>query len=265
MNPLMPKTLTEIPKLIFQTWKTKQIPDKWVPSVESIKKYAKNYNYVLMTDDDNDAFIERNFPHYLNTFREFPYPIQRADFIRYAFLYINGGVYMDLDLVLIVDLDQIIADTVIDGSINDEVYLIRSGNTRNVFTNSFMMSKPKSTFWLDCMKKASESPPFWAFCKHIKIMVTTGPLMVNGIANQNTLKVKEINPKYSMCSVCNDKCVSKGFQSLEGGSWNSLDSRIFNFFNCNMKLVIVGLLILIVFLMMRRKKALPVELIPDQS
>ena len=62
---------------------------RWHPEPE--------WEYKLWTDADADAFIEREYPEFLDTFRNYPYPIQRADAIRYFVLDHYGGVYIDLD------------------------------------------------------------------------------------------------------------------------------------------------------------------------
>ena len=95
----------KIPMIIMQTWKTKTVPEHWKSSPESIKNLMPDWEHVLMTDDDNRKFIQEYFPQYLTTFDEFEYGIQRADFIRYAWLYINGGLYLDLDYELVEPLE----------------------------------------------------------------------------------------------------------------------------------------------------------------
>ncbi|KMU79388.1 mannosyl phosphorylinositol ceramide synthase SUR1 [Coccidioides immitis RMSCC 3703] len=52
---------------------------------------------MLWTDEKADAFIESQYPWFLETFRNYRYPIQRADAIRYFVLTYYGGIYIDLD------------------------------------------------------------------------------------------------------------------------------------------------------------------------
>ena len=67
------------PRNIFQTWKTKDIPDNWKEAQKSVINMNPGWNYILLTDDDNDRIIKENFPDFYNIFISFPYPIQRAD------------------------------------------------------------------------------------------------------------------------------------------------------------------------------------------
>jgi mannosyltransferase OCH1-like enzyme len=51
------------------------------------------------TDDRARAFIAEEYPCFLEIFDSYPYPIQRADVIRYLILAYFGGIYIDLDNV----------------------------------------------------------------------------------------------------------------------------------------------------------------------
>ena len=51
----------------------------------------------LWTDEKAREFIAKEYPWFLETFDNYPYPIQRADSIRYFVLSHYGGVYLDLD------------------------------------------------------------------------------------------------------------------------------------------------------------------------
>lgn len=53
---------------------------------------------MLWTDALSREFIAKEYPWFLQTFDNYPYPIQRADAIRYFVLHYYGGVYMDIDI-----------------------------------------------------------------------------------------------------------------------------------------------------------------------
>src|SRR4051794_29501684 len=104
-----------IPKIIMQTWKNEVVPDKWKISPASLHQQMPSWKYVLMTDQDNEQFVRKHFPEFLPSYKAFPYNIQRADAIRYMWLYINGGLYIDLDTKVIHPLDELFTS-------NNEVY-----------------------------------------------------------------------------------------------------------------------------------------------
>ena len=51
-----------IPKIIFQTWKNKTVPNQWKLSQDNIKKHFPGWKYVFFTDEDNRQFIQKYYP-----------------------------------------------------------------------------------------------------------------------------------------------------------------------------------------------------------
>lgn len=237
-----------VPKLIMQTWKTREIPKQWEESPESIKRILPDWKYVLMTDEDNRNFVKTHFPDFLPYYDAFPYNIQRADAIRPCWLYVYGGVYMDLDFVIRKNLNNLFNS-------KDELYFVNSGNVSSVITNSFMASIPKNPFWLyyiEEIKKSFNNPSWWAFGKHLKIMDSTGPLcLTRALKNYSKMEVKIFENKIiSPCSVCNISCDVKDsyLRPLNGGSWHSFDSKFFNFILCHWIKIIFTIIIIIAIL-----------------
>ncbi len=246
-----------IPKIIMQTWKTNDIPNHWKSSPASIKHHMPDWKYILMTDDDNLAFVEKHFPNFLETYNSLEYPIMKADAIRYMWLYIHGGIYLDLDIMIRKDLSPLFKE---DG----DLYLIKSGNLSSFYTNSFMASKPNDPFWLECIEEIRKPYKFWAIGKHFKVMTKTGPLMVSRTVKKNTHNIVNIPTKAIMaCSICDDKpCQLKDSYAinLEGSSWIGNDTRFYNFCLCHWKkivpIIIVIIAIIIFLIILRRNRKL---------
>lgn len=232
-----------ISKQIFQTWKTNKVPEKWVESPKSIKEHMPDWKYVLMTDDDNRKFVAKHFPDFLSHYDKFPHPIQRADAIRYCYLYINGGLYMDLDIKLQKPLDELLTG---------DICLVCSGNIGSCITNSIMYSaKPGHKLWLDCIEEMKKPVPWYTLSKHFEIMSSTGPVMLNRVVKKSLYTYSLLPTKSIMpCSVCDQKCVSDTAYAvpLEGGSWNSWDSLTLNFLMCNWKSVVMFIVLVVVFI-----------------
>ena len=51
-----------IPKIIHQTWKTKEIPKELIFCVESWKRLNPTWEYRLWTDEEMDSFVKKEFP-----------------------------------------------------------------------------------------------------------------------------------------------------------------------------------------------------------
>lgn len=238
----------KIPKNIFQTWKTHDVPDHWKSSPESIKTLMPNWTHTLFSDEDNRKFIKKYFPDFLDTYDSLEYPIMRSDAIRYAFLYIYGGVYMDLDIELTKPLDNLFYE-------DADIYAVKSGNVGSVYTNSFIASKAGCELWLDCLEEIKKPYEYWMIGKHFKIMGKTGPLMLTRVLKRNKYKyhVKNIPQKLLMpCSLCDPKpCTKKGAytRALEGSSWCGWDSLIYGGCICNWgKIALIIILIIAIFI-----------------
>jgi mannosyltransferase OCH1-like enzyme len=184
-------------------------------------------NIVILEVELDDINEKIEFPKYLETYDNLPYPIQRADMIRYMYLYKMGGVYSDLDIVPIRPLSDYNFDP------NYEVYACTSGNTPSVYTNSFMISKGNSPIFQDIFKELKKPLPWWAIGKHLKVMKSTGPLMLNSVL-LNTKYMYSILPrsKFNPYSA-NDNILEYKeeivLHALEGKSWNGFDTTIYNF------------------------------------
>jgi mannosyltransferase OCH1-like enzyme len=230
----------------MQTWKTEDIPDHWRSSPESIRKYMGDWTYVLMTDASNREFVIKHFPHILSYYDNFKYGIQRADIIRYMWLYINGGLYLDLDYELLADISFLFED--------GELFLLSSSNVKSSLTNSILASVPGHPIWLDMIEEACKGSPWWAFGKHLDVIMSTGPGMVDKVAhldkyrNGYVLLPSELLNPYTICDTefNNKKALLK---PLEGGSWTSWDTAFYGYCYCyNWSIIAVILFIVILIL-----------------
>ncbi len=246
----------KIPLLIMQTWKNRRVPSHWRDSPVDIKKYMPHWEYVLMTDEDNENFCREYFPDFLPYFLSFPYNIQRADAIRYMWLYVHGGVYIDLDLVPTRNWDDLFYEDI-------ELYLVSSGNVQSCITNSFMASKPGAQLWLDMIEHMKQDAPWWAGGKHMTVMNTTGPVSLNymvknshfifnSIDDNSPYKYKILPTELVMpCSVCDiETChIGKAYlRPLQGSSWANWDTTFINFLLCKWNYILIAAIIVIIII-----------------
>ena len=101
-------TESKIPKIIIQTWKTKEIPHKYLAHVESIKTKNPDFQYMFFSDKDIETFFHDKYPEYYSTFQKLPTIIQKIDFFRYVAIYHYGGIYLDLDMMAIEPIDNVL-------------------------------------------------------------------------------------------------------------------------------------------------------------
>eukprot|EP00798_Chlamydomonas_sp_ICE-L_P019947 gene19947-26655_t len=97
-----------VPRILHQTWKDKDIPQKWKAAQKSCQDLHPDYEYRLWTDADARELIARRFPWFIGTYDGYTHNIQRADALRYFVLYEYGGIYVDLDILCKKKLDPLL-------------------------------------------------------------------------------------------------------------------------------------------------------------
>lgn len=191
-----------VPKIVMQTWKTYDIPEYWLPSQSSIQTKMSEWDYHLMSDDDNRAFVQKHFPDFLPTYDSFPYPIQRVDAVRYMWLYVHGGLYLDLDIEVLKDLTPLFGTDE-----KDMLYFVKSPNCNLIskpVTNAFMASTPKHPFWLEILEEMKKPCPCYVQAEyHYYILYSTGPMVVTRVLERlkpNHIILPAAVFPYSMCN-----------------------------------------------------------------
>lgn len=88
-----------IQNTLWQTWKTKNIPQSLKIQTDSWSISNPQLKIVLSDDSECSEFILKNFGEEVyKLYEALPQPIMRADFWRIAVVYIHGGFYSDLDI-----------------------------------------------------------------------------------------------------------------------------------------------------------------------
>jgi mannosyltransferase OCH1-like enzyme len=111
-----------IPKIIYQTWKTKNLH----PNVQQIRNNIQilnpDYKIILFDDTDMDNWINENCEQYIiNAYNMLYNGAAKADLWRYLIIYKNGGIYLDIDSSIDCSLDLLIQT-------NDSAVISREGN-----------------------------------------------------------------------------------------------------------------------------------------
>ena len=101
---------SRIPCIFIQT--SKETPLKYV--VDQIKAKTKGWKYMHFTDKDILQFFKehplKEFPNVEEKFHSFEKGPHKADLFRYYFLYVKGGVFMDSDAMIEVDISTIVKE-----------------------------------------------------------------------------------------------------------------------------------------------------------
>ena len=87
-----------IPKIIHQTFKTAKLPfiTRW--HISGFLKKNPDYRYEFYDDERIEHFLVNEYDlETLRIYKKLNIGAAKADFFRYAVLYIKGGIYVDID------------------------------------------------------------------------------------------------------------------------------------------------------------------------
>uniref|UniRef100_A0A6C0JKX9 Glycosyltransferase n=1 Tax=viral metagenome TaxID=1070528 RepID=A0A6C0JKX9_9ZZZZ len=125
-----------IPKIIVQT--SRQKPDKYI--VDMIRERSPGWDYMHFTDDEIMEFFSENpipeFSNIIAKFFTFNYGEHRADLFRYYYLYVKGGVYIDMDAMIEENMDDIIG--------NADFFTVNSNYFPGTVFQGFLGATPKN-------------------------------------------------------------------------------------------------------------------------
>lgn len=246
--------------IIHQVWFDNIIPSKTKTrkTFESLKKYRDswllknpNWTYICWNKDKCKDLIKYHYPQHKDMYDRYPYPIQRCDAVRYFILHRYGGLYADMDYYCNRPWDEVLKEYPYG------LYLVETPNKlyNNLHvSNSLMYSKPNHVFWSVLfieLENSKETPLYYS--KHMTIMFSTGPGILNRIFTQYKLRYflqyypyEKFHP-YGINSdiilLSNDKEV---FAVHAGkGTWETNDSKIMIFFYQEYKIILIIILTLL--------------------
>ena len=88
-----------MPLKIYQTWYTKNLPNRMKERVNLLKKQNPAFEHFLFDDNECREFIQNHFStDVLNAYNSLIPGAYKADLWRLCVLYINGGIYLDIKL-----------------------------------------------------------------------------------------------------------------------------------------------------------------------
>lgn len=245
-----------IPKIIHQTWKNNDLPKHWKQTPETWKKYHPDWEYKLWTDEDNRKLISTKYPWFLKIYDSYPHGIQRADAVRYFILYTYGGLYVDLDIQCVKNIEPLIHEYM---KPETEVLIVPTKNNLTsyiYYTNAIMMSKPRSNFWKHIWRRLirHRNNEWWQIGKHFQVMYSTGPMMFTYAYYDfpNKKKIGIIPSDYlHPCTVCDPKPSQKlgsYVRIIDGSSWVMFDHTMYTYLYCKSDIFIIIIFIILFIL-----------------
>jgi hypothetical protein len=184
--------LMRVPRIIHQTWKTSEIPERVKKYQESVLRHHPNWSYILWTDKDIERYIRERHAWLYDFFYAMTTPICRIDLVRYLWLYDFGGVYLDLDVQCFRPLDALLdslpddAETALarEPVLHELAMKIKRGRvlqpTDQCIGNAVMVSKASARFWPLVVNAIVEKGT-----KCENAIWQTGPLLLGDVLKKN--------------------------------------------------------------------------------
>jgi mannosyltransferase OCH1-like enzyme len=98
-----------IPKNIFQSWYTRDLPLLIQKRINIMKEANPDYEYKLYIDAEMDDFVNTEYKGEIaDCYNKLNLIVAKVDFWRYLILYKYGGVYLDMDSHISVPLNEFI-------------------------------------------------------------------------------------------------------------------------------------------------------------
>jgi hypothetical protein len=141
-----------IPKVIYQSWRSKSLDPILAKNVDYIKRLNPDCDYRFYDDQDCRDFILEHFgDNYANAFDTLVPGAFKCDFWRYAVLYVNGGVYIDIDMKPLYPFREILKSTDTFVSVVDKQHGI---DMINGIYQAFIASVPRHPILLYALQIA---------------------------------------------------------------------------------------------------------------
>lgn len=166
-----------IPCNIYQTWQTKELPEKMRLNVEELKQKNPKFKHYLFDDNDCQEFIKNNFDKdVLEAYNSLVPGAYKADLWRYCVLYKNGGIYLDIKFNCVNNFRLI--------ELTEAEHFVKDRWNCGIY-NAFISCKPGNELMRYAIYNIVENVKnnfYGESCLH-----PTGPALLRDIMNNNNL------------------------------------------------------------------------------
>jgi len=214
-----------VPLMIHHIWRTRNlsdIPKRWRTFTSepdskvlngSFFQFYRDFGFVVRVWSDQDVreLIQTKFPWFLSQFDGYKTWVQRVDVAKYFILLQMGGMYVDLDILpahynwtKLFHFDFLLPKTSLGVS------------------NDLMVSRPGHPFLHHLVRSLPESDHSYGI-PYLTVMFSTGPLFV-------TIALSTFEGDIDTIAILGGELYGGStalFIHRVGGSWHTLDSKIF--------------------------------------
>lgn len=210
-----------IPKIIHQIWLGEsggsEPPPRFVETARTWRDENPAWGYRLWNGAEVEALFAEHRPDLLPLYKAYPYWVQRADAARYLILYHFGGVYADLDITCVRELDPL-----------TEADVVLAPTEPAGVSNDLMMSTHGHPLFRDLLNRLPGADRRWNrpwIPRHFRIMCSTGSLFLTGGMRQHA---DRSGLRLLTAGEYGHGTPSEAFiNHLEGNTWAAWDTHFF--------------------------------------
>lgn len=141
-------TAGPIPKIIHQTFETNDIAPGMHDAAMSWVKHNPDFDYHFYDNTDRRETIAKHFDQgVLDAYDWIEHGAFRADLWRYCQLYVDGGIYADIDTVCMSSMSELVGG-------HETFITARAGNLKQALFNGFICVQPGHPFMKAAIDRA---------------------------------------------------------------------------------------------------------------
>lgn len=205
--------------IVMQTWKTHQIPDKYIDYAASVRSVNPDYDYCLLDDDDIEQMIKTKVPQWYSFWKSMQFNIERIDFARYVWMATfegyDMGIYLDLDIMCLQTFTPLLGARQLVLGLEPKEHF-----SNPTICNAVLISPPGHPFWMElCTHIADQYNTGW-LKRYMSPVFTTGPSCLtkfyNSQWNRDRYNMRIMAPAafFPMTDQFNNNHTVGGFRSI---------------------------------------------------
>jgi len=176
-----------IPRIIHQTWKSPELPPAFRAFQETWQRRHPGWEYRFHDDGACRRTVENHFPGLLALYDSCPYPVQRADIFRYLIVACEGGLYADMDMECLRNLEPLLAGQRAVFGVEDRLSPRRTRQLGHRYperiANFIFAAEANHPIFLKIIDRLKGLPGKWNLAE--EVLETTGPGMLTDVVQDN--------------------------------------------------------------------------------
>jgi len=173
----------KVTRIIHMSWKSYQLPPRQTKWFKSWQTCFPDFKIMFWNDTDNRNLIVEHYPWALTHYDGLHRMIMKADFLRFFYLHLYGGIYTDVDNECFTNfVDLLKGHRIMFGAMEGNSHYLPEGYVQN----SFMYSQPRENFWLEAIHFATQTP------RNVEPEHVAGPITLMKVINEFRKRFKDV-------------------------------------------------------------------------